>query len=43
MAPVKKGQVLFEINCFSTLLSKYVLTKACSKLPLKAIPLQIRY
>jgi len=43
MAPIKKGQVLFEINCRSHFLAFFVLKKARSKLPLKTVLLKLKY
>jgi len=43
IAPVRKGQILFEIICASRYNVDLVLTKAASKLPLKVNHVRIKY
>ena len=43
IAPIKKGQVIFEINCFSKEQAFFILTKASSKLPIKTKIVNLKY
>lgn len=43
IAPIKKGQILFEINCKSLDYAAFILTKASTKLPIKTKILSVIY
>lgn len=43
IAPIKKGQVLFEVNCDSVDKANFILEKASTKLPVKTKVIRLKY